>query len=75
VDPDRRHPDFAPIAGTTERSVQVLGVTVRIHLTVERPAVAAYLDSIPPDKREVALVHALEIGVAEVLARRARPKK
>jgi hypothetical protein len=69
------HPEFAPIAGTTERSVNVLGMTVRIHLTIERPAVAAYLESIAPDKREVAFVHALELGVAEVLARRVRPKK
>jgi hypothetical protein len=68
-------PELAPLAGTTERSVQVLGMTVRMHLTIERPAVAAYLESISPDKREVALVHALEVGVAEVLARRARPKK
>jgi hypothetical protein len=69
------HPEFAPIAGTTERPVQILGMTVRIHLTVERPAVAAYLESIAPDKRELALVHALELGVAQVLARRTPPKK
>ena len=75
MDPDRNRPELSPIAGTTERSVQVLGMTVRIHLTLERPSIAAYLENISPDKREVALVHALEIGVAEVLARRSRPKK
>jgi hypothetical protein len=75
VDPDRSRPELSPIAGTTERSVQVLGMTVRIHLTMERPAIAAYLENIAPDKREVALVHALDVGVAEVLARRSRPKK
>ena len=50
--------------------------SVRIHeLTIERPAIAAYLEHIAPDKLEIALVHALEVGVTELVARRERFKK
>ena len=65
-----------PIAAMTERPVEVLLKTVRVHdLTIERPAVAAYLEHIAPDKQEIALVHALEVGVTELVARRERFKK
>ena len=63
-------------AGDSERPVEVLSNSVRIHeLTVERPAIAAYLEHIAPDKLEIALVHALEVGVTELAARRERFKK
>jgi hypothetical protein len=64
---------LAPIAAPTERPVQVLATTMTIHeLTIERPAIIAYLQNIPADKQEIALVHALEVGITEVVARRER---
>jgi hypothetical protein len=67
-----------PIATLTERGTQleVQSHTVRVHeLTIERPAIVAYLEHIAPDKLEIALVHALEVGVTELVARRERFKK
>jgi hypothetical protein len=65
-----------PIAAMTERPIEVLSTTVRVHeLKIERPAIAAYLEHIAPDKLEIALVHALEVGVTELAARRERFKK
>ena len=65
-----------PIATLTERPITVFSTTVRVHeLTIERPAIAAYLEHIAPDKLEIALVHALEVGVTELVARRERFKK
>ena len=67
--------DFAPIATSTEQPVEVLATTMRIHeLSIERPAIVAYLQRIPPDKQAIALVHALEVGVTELAARRERFK-
>ena len=65
-----------PVAAATERPVEVLPTAVRIHeLMIERPAIAAYLEHIAPDKQEIALVHALEVGITELVARRERFKK
>ena len=65
-----------PVAAMTERPLEVLATTVRIHeLTIERPAIAAYLDHIAPEKQQIALVHALEVGVIELAARRERFRK
>jgi hypothetical protein len=62
-----------PISGPSARAIQVFSTTVRIHeLTIDRPKVAAYLERIAPEKLEIALVHALEVGVAELAARRGR---
>ena len=67
------HAVLAPMASSTERPVQVLATTMTIHeLTIERPAIIAYLQNIPADKQEIALVHALEVGITEVVARRER---
>ena len=67
------HEVLAPMAASTERPVQVLATTMTIHeLTIERPAIVAYLQNIPADKQEIALVHALEVGITEVVARRER---
>jgi hypothetical protein len=56
-----------------EDAVEVSETSVRIHeLNIERPAIVAYLQTIPPDKLEIALIHALEVGVTEMLARRER---
>ena len=56
-----------------ERPVEVLETSMRIHdLRIERPAIVAYLRAIAPDKQEIALVHALEVGVTELALRRER---
>lgn len=69
------HEDVEPVASMTERPVQVLTTTMRIHkLVVDRPAVVAYFRHISADKQEIALVHALEVGVKELAARRERFK-
>ena len=55
--------------------VHVEGTSVRIDdLTIDRQSIADYLRSIHPSKQEIALVHALEVGVTELLARRERFK-
>ena len=57
----------------SERPVEVLETSMRIHdLSIERPAVVAYLRAIAPDKLEIAIVHALEVGVTEMASRRER---
>jgi hypothetical protein len=56
-----------------DRNVQVTEREMRIHdLCIERPAIIAYLQTIPPSKQTIALVHALEVGVTEMIARRER---
>ena len=58
---------------TAERPIEVLGTTMRIHeLSVERPSIVAYLGKIAPEKQEIALLHALEVGITELIARRER---
>ncbi len=55
--------------------VRVEGTAVRIdELTIDRQTVVDYLRSVHPSKQEIALVHALEIGVNELVARRERFK-
>ena len=67
---------IAAAAATAGNAVQVLANTVRVHeLTIDRPGVAAYLQHIALGKQEIALVHALEVGVTELVARRERFKK
>jgi len=56
-----------------DQTVLVTDREMRIHdLCIERPAIIAYLQSIPPSKQAIALVHALEVGVTEMIARRER---
>jgi len=63
----------AETAVRTEPAVEVLGTTMRIHeLSIERPSIVAYLGKIAPEKQEIALLHALEVGVTELIARRER---
>ena len=53
--------------------VEVLETSVTIHeLSIERASIVDYLKTIAPDKQVIALVHALEVGVTEMLARRER---
>jgi hypothetical protein len=55
------------------RPVEVIGTTMRIHeLCIERPGIVSYLAKIAPEKQEIALVHALEVGITELIARRER---
>lgn len=64
-----------PMAATTRRSIQVLSMKMRIQdVSIDRPSVVAYFNAIPADKQEIVLVHALELGVAELVARRGRAK-
>lgn len=68
--------EIAPVAAATERPVQVLQSTMRLQkLVIDRPAIVAYFQGIPADKQEIALVHALEIGVKELGARRGTTKR
>jgi hypothetical protein len=63
--------DVEPVAAG--RSVEVLETMMRIHdLCIERPSVVAYLGKIAPEKQEIALVHAIEVGITELIARRER---
>jgi len=55
--------------------VHIDGTLVRIdELTIDRQSIVDYLRSIHPSKQEIALVHALEVGVTELVARRERFK-
>jgi hypothetical protein len=67
----------APAAQPDDRQVQVqvLSTSMTIHeLSIERPSIVDYLKTIAPDKQAVALVHALEVGITEMIARRERFK-
>ena len=53
--------------------VQVLATSMTIHeLNIERASIVDYLKTIAPDKQAIALIHALEVGITEMLARRER---
>lgn len=63
----------ATVTTVPDRAVEVLDTSMRIHeLSIERASVVAYLQKISPEKQEIALVHLLEVGVTELLARRER---
>ena len=67
----------APPARPDDRQVQVqvLSTSMTIHeLSIERPSIVDYLKTIAPDKQALALVHALEVGITEMIARRERFK-
>ena len=67
--------DAAPSDPAPVRAVQVLSSAVRIEeLSIERQVIVNYLKAIAPEKREIALIHALEVGVTEMIARRERFK-
>ena len=58
---------------TTTRTVNVRYKGVQIqNLTIERQGVVDYLKKMTADKIEVALVHALEVGIVEIESRRAQ---
>ena len=69
---DEPGPDHA---ATSDRQiqVQVLATSMTIHeLSIERASIVDYLKTIAPDKQAIALIHALEVGITEMLARRER---
>ena len=56
-----------------DRTVDVCSTSLTIHdLSIERSSIVSYLLTIAPDKQVIALVHALEVGVTEMIARRER---
>ena len=68
--------DLEPVAGTKETAVQVLSMRMKIrNVSIDRPAIVQYFKNIPTDKQEIALVHAIEVGIAELTARRERIKR
>jgi hypothetical protein len=63
--------DLNPVGAP--RPVEVDATTMHIRdLRVDRAGVVEYLQGIPPEKQEIALVHLLEVGVIELAARRRR---
>ena len=65
--------DASIVDAPPQRAVEVGETSMHIrHLSIERPAIVAYLGKIAPEKQEIALVHALEVGVTELIARRER---
>ena len=67
--------DVEPLAASATGTVQVLSTSMHIHdLSIDQPAVVAYLQAIDPRKQEIALVHAIQVGITELVARRARAR-
>ena len=70
--PDKAE-ELDPIAAPADKPSQLLGEVMKIHeLRIERPTIIAYLQAIAPEKQEIALMHALEVGIMELQARRER---
>ena len=68
--------ELEPVAGTTDAPVQVLQMRMKIrNVSIDRPSIVHYFRNIPADKQEIALVHAIEVGIAELSARRERVKR
>jgi hypothetical protein len=64
-----------PMAAPVTGSVEVVPTTMHIHdLSIEQPAVVAYLQAIDPRNQEIALVHGIQVGITELVARRARAR-
>ena len=69
---------MTPVAAVHDRQlrVQVLSTSMTIHdLSIERSSIVDYLKNIAPDKQAIALIHALEVGVTEMLSRRGRMQR
>ena len=60
----------APFASTQSVNVQRKEIQIQ-NLKIERQGIVDYLQRMSADKVEVALLHALEVGVVEIEARRA----
>ena len=65
--------DPAPIAPSGASTIAVDGNMLHIReLSTERATIVMYLQTIAPSKQEIALLHALEVGIKELAARRVR---
>lgn len=42
-----------------------------LSLTIDRPGIVSYLEHVSVDKMEIALLHAVEVGIVAMQARRA----
>ena len=63
-------PEVAP---AIERTIEVDGTMLHIRdLSTEKPSIVGYLSTIAPSKQEIALLHALEVGIKELATRRER---
>jgi hypothetical protein len=68
--------ELEPVGGTKEATVQVVSGRMKIHnVSIDRAAIVQYFKNVPADKREIALVHAIEVGLAELTARRERTRR
>lgn len=64
------------VATPVQAHLELQTSKIVIHeLAVERPDILDYIRTIAPDKQEIALVHAIEVGVMEIMARRRRLPK
>jgi hypothetical protein len=73
LEPTKVESDAKNVSPAGGRAVEVQDSTMWIrNLSIDRTGVVAYLQSIPPEKQEIALIHALEVGVIELIARRGR---
>jgi len=60
-----------PLEGTRYVNIQRKGIQIS-NLTIARAAIVEYLKNMTGDKVEIALIHALEVGIVEIEARRRR---
>ena len=63
--------DIDPVGVSVHANTIAPRMRIR-EFSVCAPSVIEYLNSIAPDKREIALAHALEVGITELLRRRAK---
>ncbi|MEO8679613.1 MAG: hypothetical protein ABI665_11240 [Vicinamibacterales bacterium] len=72
--PNQSESALLKVGESPNRSVELQPTGLRINeLWVARPDVVAYLETIAPDKRGIALVHAIEVGIIEMVRRRRVP--
>ena len=63
--------DFTPLTEDVSQRIRLLSSSLRVSdVSFTRSTVVAYFRTIASEKLELALAHALEVGVAELLARR-----
>lgn len=64
------------VATNLQSQVELQPSKLLIHeLAVSRPEILDYMRAISPDKREIAVMHAIEVGVMEIVARKRRMPK
>ena len=71
--PASSRPKDLELLAADSTAVQMLDTTVRVRdLSIADPTVVAYLRSIAPEKQAIALLHILNVGMTELVARRER---